>query len=50
MDFFNPDGQFMGVAVAAVVSVAALNPLAMIVAIGLSGAAFGGFVGSLAKS
>jgi uncharacterized membrane protein required for colicin V production len=43
-------GTLVGVGVAAFVSVAALNPLAMIVAIGLSGAAFGGFVGSLATS
>jgi hypothetical protein len=43
-------GTIVGVLVAAVVSVASTNPLAMIVAVGLSGAAFGGFVGSLATS
>jgi hypothetical protein len=43
-------GTIVGVLVAAVLSMAAMNPLAMIVAVGLSGAAFGGFVGSLATS
>jgi Family of unknown function (DUF6789) len=43
-------GTLAGVLIAALVSVGALNPLAMIVAIALTGAAFGGFVGSLATS
>jgi hypothetical protein len=43
-------GTLVGVLVAAVVPVPTLNPLATIVAIGLTGAAFGGFVGSLATS
>jgi hypothetical protein len=41
-------GTLLGLLVAAVVSVAAMNPLAIVVAIALTGAAFGGFVGSLA--
>jgi len=43
-------GTLVGVLIAAVVSVASLNPLAMIVAIALTGAAFGGFAGSLATN
>jgi hypothetical protein len=43
-------GTLVGVLIAALVSVGSLNPLAMIVAIALTGAAFGGFVGSLATS
>jgi len=41
-------GSLVGVLVAALLSVASMNPLAMVVAIGLTGAAFGAFVGSLA--
>ena len=43
-------GTIVGIVVAAVLSMASMSPLAMIVAVGLSGAAFGGFVGSLATS
>jgi hypothetical protein len=43
-------GTLVGLLVAAVVSVAGMNPLAIVVAIGLTGASFGGFVGSLATS
>ncbi len=43
-------GTLVGMLVAAAVPVASLNPLAMVVAIGLTGAAFGSFVGSLSMS
>jgi len=43
-------GTLAGVLIAALVSVGSLNPLAMIVAIALTGAAFGGFAGSLATN
>jgi hypothetical protein len=43
-------GTLLGLLVAAVVSMAAMNPLAIVVAIALTGAAFGGFVGSVAAT
>jgi hypothetical protein len=43
-------GTLLGLLVAAVVSMAAMNPLAIVVAIALTGAAFGGFVGSLSTN
>jgi len=43
-------GTLAGAVVAAVVAVPSLNPLATIVGVGLTGAAFGGFVGSLTAS
>jgi hypothetical protein len=43
-------GTIIGVLVAAAISGVSVNPLAVIVGLGLSGAAFGGLVGSLSAS
>ncbi len=40
-------GTIVGLLLAGLLSVASMNPLAMVVALGLTGAAFGGFAGSL---